>query len=109
MLWSITHDDADLLLTGPGGLAITLRDFDPALVERDELSPEALGTLLQRQWRYPLEDGVWLEGLSTGETADFSRPELHRLHIGTAVQWTIPEALAEALHGLMAGSMQDVP
>lgn len=109
MSWSITHDNTDVLITGPGGLAITLRDFDPAHVERDALPPEALGSLLQRQWRYALEDGLWLEGVSPGDTADFSRPELHRLYVGTCVQWTLPEDLAEALYALMAGSMQEVP
>lgn len=104
-MWSITHDDTDVLIASPGELAIILRDFDPALVERDELPPEALGSLLQRQWRYPLEDGVWLEGLSTGDTAALDRPELHRLHIGSCVQCTIPEELAEVLHALMAGTV----
>jgi hypothetical protein len=86
MPWSITHDNTDVLITGPGGLEITLRDFDPALGERDELPPETLGSLLQRQWRFPLEDGVWLDGLSTGDTAALDRPELHRLYVGTCVQ-----------------------
>ena len=73
------------------------------------LPPEALGSLLQRSWRYPLEDGCSLEGVSTGDTAALERPELHRLHIGNAVQWTIPEDLAEALHALMAGSVPEGP
>ena len=101
MPWTLTHDDADILLTAPGALEITLRDFAPALVARDELLPETLGSLLQRQWRYPLEDGVWLEGISTGDTAALDRPELHRLYIGACAQWLITDDLAEALHAMM--------
>ena len=47
MPWKVTRDDADVLIAGPGGLEITLQDFDPGRVERDELPPEVLGSLLQ--------------------------------------------------------------
>ena len=101
MFWKIMADDAHVCISGPGGLEIILRDFDPDLAVRDALPPDALGSLLQRQWRYPLDDGVWLKGVSTGDAA---RPELHHLHLGMWVLWTIPEHLAEALHTLMAGN-----
>lgn len=101
MLWKIVADDTHVCISGPGELEIVLQDFDPGLAARDELPPEALGRLLQRQWRYPLAEGVWLKGVSTSDAA---RSELHHLHLGTWVLWTIPARLAEVLHALMAGS-----
>lgn len=100
MCWKIVADDTYVCISGPGELEIVLRDFDPSLAARDELPPQALERLRQQQWRYPLDDGVWLMGVSTG---DATRPALHHLHLGTWVSWTIPEAMAEVLHALMAG------
>ena len=100
MRWKIVADDTHVCISGPGELEIVLQDFDPALAAC-ELPPQGPGNLLQRQWRYPLDDGVWLTGISTG---DVVRPELHHLHLGTWVSWTIPEPLAKVLHTLMAGS-----
>lgn len=101
MFWKIVADDTHVCISGPGELEIVLRNFNPGLTAWDELPSEALGSLLQRQWRYPLHNGVWLQGVSTGDAA---RPKLHHLHLGTWVSWTIPEPLADVLHALMAGN-----
>jgi hypothetical protein len=55
--WAIDDDGVDVLLTGPGGLEISLPAFDVArLVHEAGLSPVTIGSLRQLGWTYPLGD-----------------------------------------------------
>jgi len=103
MSWSIDHHGGDLIIYGPGQLEIILHHFDAAKAQEGwELPARWVGTLVERHWRYPLEEGVWLEGISIHNTADMlGRPPTHLLHIGNAVSWHLPKDVAEELHELM--------
>lgn len=103
MSWRIDHHGGDLMIYGPGQLEIILQNFDAARVQEGyELPARRVGALVERHWRYPLEEGVWLEGMSIQNTADMlGRPPTYLLHIGNAVSWHLPKNVAEALHELM--------
>lgn len=109
MAWHLTQTDVhDYVITGPGALEMALHDFAPTTVGRPEdLGAAVLGTLMQRTWRYEIEPGLWLELISTCDTAALDRRELHRLHLGHAVTWRVPDHLAEAIHAL--GARPEVP
>ena len=101
MTWRIDHHDGHVTIYGPGQLEIVLHDFDVTVARRGATLPSKLaGTLVERHWRYPLENGIWLEGISVRNTADLldrldSRSML--LHLDTPLD-QVPTAL-EALHG----------
>ena len=103
MSWHIERGKDYVVLYGPSQLEIILRDFDPAKAERGAtLPPQRAGRLVERHWRYPLEAGIWLEGLSLRDPEDMlGRPPMHVVHIGHMVSWHVPAAIAEALHDLM--------
>jgi hypothetical protein len=103
MTWHIDQRDGHVVIYGPGQLEIILHDFDATRAQRGDTPPPKLAdTLLERHWRYPLETGLWLEGMSIRNPSDLlDRPALHVLHIGKAVSWHLPKATAEALHVLM--------
>lgn len=107
MSWSIHREGAHATLYGPGELTIILRDFHPDRGGAGEvLPPTVRGASVERHWRYPLENGLWLEGLSASKPEDpLNRPALHVLHIGHSVYWHIPADFAEILHGFMAGEI----
>ena len=103
MTWRIDHHVGNLVIYGPGQLEIILHDFDAVKASEGwELPDRLVGTLVERHWRYPLEGGVWLEGISIQNTADMlGRPPTHFLYIGRAVRWHLPRDTAEELHRLM--------
>ena len=99
--WTVFYEGDDVVLCGPGGLQIMLYDFDAERLERLPDLPMQEGLFVQRQWRYPLEEGVWLELIST-EHATNTLQTLHLLRVGTAVAWQLSEESAELLHGCMS-------
>ena len=103
MPWQLQFEGNHATIYGPGDLEIVLRDFRSVHARRGAvLPPTVRGLSVQRHWRYPLEEGLWLEGLSISKPEDLlERPELHMLHVGHSVYWRIPEAFAEQLHALM--------
>jgi hypothetical protein len=103
MDWRINQQADHVVIYGPSQLEILLHDFDPAKAERGEVPPpRRASSLVERHWRYPLEPGIWLEGLSLRDPADFlDRPPVHVLHIGHSVSWHLPAEVAASLHGLM--------
>jgi len=94
-----------VIISPGGGLEIEIDDFDPARAQVKVEWSYRLGAEV-REWRYPLDEEGWLEGCSYFFSDE---PEVHRLHIGEHVRCTIPKKLANALHALMAGSVQEVP
>lgn len=103
MSWRIDHHGGNLMIYGPGQLEIILHDFDATRASEGwELPARLVGALVERHWRYPLAEGMWMEGISIQNTADMlGRPTTHLLHIGHAVSWHLPQAIAEELHTLM--------
>lgn len=103
MDWHIDQHEDHVVIYGPSQLEIFLDDFDPAKAERGETPPpRRADSLVECHWRYPLEPGIWLEGLSLRDPADFlDRPPVHVLHIGHSVSWHLPAEVAASLHGLM--------
>ena len=103
MTWRIDHHGGNLVIYGPGQLEIILHNFDTDKAQEGvNLPAKLLGTLIERHWRYPLEEGIWLEGISIRDAADMlGRPPTYLLHIGNAVSWHLPKDAAEELHRLM--------
>ena len=49
--WALDDNGVDILISGPGGLEITLPTFDSAhLVHEGALSPVGIGSLRQLGW-----------------------------------------------------------
>lgn len=91
MDWQVDRKGTDIVIKGPGGLEVVLRNFDPARVQRDPL-------LWGRRWSYPLdEEGTLLEVTSV---VDPERGHEHRLHFGGGASWRIPMEMAAAIHVL---------
>ena len=103
MPWQLQFEGNHATIYGPGDLEIVLRDFRSVQARRGSvLPPTVRGLSVQRHWRYPLEEDLWLEGLSISKPEDLlERPELHMLHVGHSVYWRIPAEFAEELHALM--------
>jgi hypothetical protein len=100
--WTITEELDDLLICGPGNLEIVLKDFSPMqTLPSNPLPQEMLGSLRQREWSYLLEPNVELQLISTRDSTNPETPELHMLHIGSRVSWTVPAEFAERLHALL--------
>lgn len=99
--WDVYYDLDDLIVTGPGGLEIVIRDFRHQRPVHDApLSEEILGDLIQRSWSVEISEGVVLQLVTT------RRPEggeLHLLHVGSMVSWELPGEFAERLHLLAIG------
>jgi hypothetical protein len=100
--WAIDDDGVDVLLTGPGGLEIAFPAFDVArLIHEEGLSPVTIGSLRQLGWTYPLGD-VDLQYLATWDTEAPDHPAEHRLHVGNAVSWQLPETVGTRLQAWFA-------
>lgn len=98
MEWRVEQGETEIVIYGPGGLEIMLREFDPIRVQRLLLSAALAGGLIQRSWAYPLYEGVTLELVSVLHPKG---DESHRLRLGDRVRWMdIPNKFAEALHSL---------
>ncbi len=105
MSWTLHRESAHATIYGPGELTIVLRHFHPGRSGPGTILPPTVhGASVERHWRYPLEEGIWLEGISASKPEDpLNRPPLHLLHIGQTVYWHIPADFAEMLHTAMAG------
>jgi len=103
--WFLHDDFEDVLITGPGNLEIVMFSFDVhKLVHTEGLGPEAIGTLRQLSWRYPLTssandpDSEW-QMISTWDSAAPEVPAQYRMLIGAAVTWQLPEEVGQRLEG----------
>jgi hypothetical protein len=117
--WWLYDDGQDVLLRGPGNLAIALRPFDPALLTHMDGLPHARsGTRRQLCWRYrlaPLGDDAheeyWLQLVTTWDSTAADDVPTHQLHLGTAVVWQLPDEVGQRLHGwlLLAEQLRPAP
>ena len=100
--WAIDDNGVDVLLRGPGGLEITLPAFDVTrLIHEEGLSPVTIGSLRQLGWTYPLGE-VDLQYLVTWDTEAPDHTAEHRLHVGNAVLWQLPETVGTRLQAWFA-------
>jgi hypothetical protein len=100
--WTLDDDGVDVLISGPGGLEITLPAFDVTrLVHEGALSPVVIGSLRQLGWTYPLGE-IDLQYLATWDTEAPHHPAEHRLHVGNAVLWQLPETVGTRLQAWFA-------
>jgi hypothetical protein len=116
--WTLVDDGCDVVLLGPGRLEIVLTGFDPRQLTHEEgLGPACLGTLRQISWRYPLGSACpWVEPrassgapsrdelqlITTWDTAQADGFRHHRLHVGPAISWTLPDGVGTALGDWLA-------
>jgi hypothetical protein len=102
--WTLADDGMDVVLCGPGGLEITLPNFDLTRLSHEEgLSPELIGSLRQLMWAYPLGEGEGdLHYIVTWDPKAPDAEAQHRLHVGTAVLWQLPETVGTRLQAWFA-------
>jgi hypothetical protein len=101
--WSLSYDGGNLLIQGPGGLEIVVRQFDQTKIQHEEpLSPEVVGDSPQLDWLYALEDGITLHLVSRSSS---DGEPLHRLLLraegeagGWQVGWHLPDDIAVMLY-----------
>ena len=100
--WALDDNGVDVRISGPGGLEITLAAFEVArLVHEEGLSPVTSGSLRQLGWTYPLGE-VDLQYLMTWDTEAPDQPAEHRLYVGNAVLWQLPETVGTRLQAWFA-------
>ena len=100
--WALDDNGVDVRISGPGGLAITLAAFAVArLVHEGVRAPVTLGSLRHLGWTYPLGE-VDLRYRMTWDTEAPEQPAEHRLSVGTAVFWQLPETVGTRLQAWFA-------
>jgi len=105
--WTLDYDGTDLLILGPDGLNIVVRQFDRAKIQHNlPMALEMNGGPHQQDWVYPLGEGTVLHLISTSSR---NCEILHRLHLGAEedgrswqVGWNVPNSLAVMLYHLEA-------
>jgi len=100
--WALDDDGVDVLLTGPGGLEITLSGFDVGRLHHDEgLGPTLAGTLRQLCWSYPLGD-IEFTYIVTWDMSAPDQAAEHRLYVGNAMLWQLSDAVGTRLQAWFA-------
>ena len=105
--WFLDYDGADLLILGPNGPKIVVRQFDRAKIQHNlPMALETNGDAHQQDWLYPLGEGAVLHLVSSsGPNCEI----VHQLHLGEdgdtgswQVVWNVPDSLAVMLYQLEA-------
>jgi hypothetical protein len=105
--WYLDYDGRDLLILGPDGLKIIVRQFHRAKIQHNlPVVLETNGDRQQQDWVYPLGEGTALHLVSNcGPNSEVH----HQLRLGDEgeaggwqVVWNVPDSLAVMLYQLEA-------
>ena len=104
--WWLEDDGRDVLLTGPGGLEISLPSFAVSRLSHAETMPaDETGTLREITWSYLLDPEPCPDSelrLSSTFDPQQSHAALHVLHLGTHTLWSLPDMVGWRLGGYFA-------
>jgi hypothetical protein len=111
--WWLKDDGRDVLLSGPGGLEISMPSFAVRRLSHEELPAHATSMLREITYRYlldpePCPDSE-LSLSSTYDPATQSVTPLHVLRLGTHTLWNLPDTVGWLLGGYLGMKQEGRP